>query len=152
MESIELKATEAGECPYLTEDGHLNPDAPFVDLSVRANPWPFYAALRRDQPVFHDPTIDMYLVSRFEDLQTVLADPHTFSVKHGYAEQNAKGFQTEFQEILRTKGGGFFHDGIMSDPPEHTRIRRLLEKAFTAHRVKQLEPEIRAIAVDVIEK
>ncbi|PHQ63703.1 MAG: cytochrome P450 [Sphingobium sp.] len=152
MESTQLKSAGADRCPFLTEDGHLKPDATMADLNVRANPWPFYEAIRRDSPVYHDPNIDMYLVSRFEDLQKVLADPLTFSVKHGYAEQNAKGFQAEFQEILRTQGGGFFHDGIMTDPPEHTRIRRLLEKAFTAHRVKQLEPDIREIAVNVIEK
>lgn len=152
MDSMDVKAGGGNSCPFLTEDGHLQADATFADLAVRANPWPFYEAIRRDSPVFHDPKIDMYLVSRFEDLQKVLADPHTFSVKHGYEEQSSKGFQEEFREILRTKGGGFFHDGIMSDPPEHTRIRRLLEKAFTAHRVKQLEPDIREIAIGVIEK
>src|ERR1700712_73955 len=152
MESLDLKETAAGGCPFLNAEGQLQPGATVADPDVRANPWPFYESIRRDHPVFHDPNIDMYLVSRFEDLQKVLADPHTFSVKHGYAEQSSKGFQDEFREILRTQGGGFFHDGIMSDPPEHTRIRRLLEKAFTAHRVKQLEPEIRSIAVEVIER
>lgn len=151
MDSIDFEATGTDRCPFLTEEGRLQPGATFADLSVRANPWPFYEAMRRDSPVYHDPKIDMYLVSRFEDLQKVLSDPLTFSVKHGYAEQHSKGFQDEFREILRTQGGGFFDDGIMTDPPEHTRIRRLLEKAFTAHRVKQLEPEIREIAVDVIE-
>lgn len=122
-----------------------------ADIRLRSDPFPFYRALRLEEPVRHDPEIDMYLVSRYEDLQKVLQDPITFSVKHGYDEQNAKGFQEEFRHIIATEGGGFFQDSIMTDPPEHTRIRRLLEKAFTAHRVKQLEPEIREIVTNVIE-
>ena len=39
----------------------------------------------------------------------------------------------------------------MEDPPAHTRVRRLTERAFTAHRVATLEPRITAIAVDLIE-
>ncbi|MEO7248544.1 MAG: cytochrome P450, partial [Novosphingobium sp.] len=57
----------------------------------------------------------------------------------------------EFKEILIRDGGGFFPDAIMSDPPYHTRIRKLMEYAFTAHRVKQLEPRIQEIVVNVIE-
>ena len=107
-----------------------------------------------DDPVHYDPELQMHLVSRFEDLQRVLSDPITFSVKHGYEEQSSKGFQDEFREIVDREGGGFINDsvGIMNDPPAHTRIRRLLEKAFTAHRVKALEPEIREIAVNLIEQ
>lgn len=148
MDSSEPKAQG---CPFLTGDGRLKADATFADLQVRANPWPFYEAIRRDDPVHHDANIDMYLVSRFEDLKVVLADPITFSVKHGYAEQSSKGFRQEWEEILEREGGGFFHDAIMADPPEHTRIRRLMEKAFTAHRVQLLEPKIREIAINVIE-
>ena len=40
----------------------------------------------------------------------------------------------------------------MTDPPYHTRIRKLMDKAFTAHRVKQLEPVIAAVVADLIEQ
>jgi cytochrome P450 len=40
----------------------------------------------------------------------------------------------------------------MTDPPEHTRVRRLLDGAFTAHRVKQLEPAITRVVIDLVEK
>jgi cytochrome P450 len=94
----------------------------------------------------------MYLVSRYEDLQTVLHDSDTFSMEKGYNEQFVKGYADEFKEILRREGGGYFVDVIMTDPPRHTRPRRLLEKVFTARRVKELEPRISAIAAGVIEK
>ncbi len=80
------------------------------------------------------------------------AIPITFSVNKGYHEQQAKGFAEEFQQILREKGGGYFPDAIMSDPPYHTRVRKLMESAFTAHRVKELEPRIEAVVNDLIDE
>ena len=148
---MNANAPAGGKCPFLDDAGHLATDATFTDMRVRDDPWTFYTAMRRDDPVHYDPQIDMYLVSRYEDLQQVFADPITFSVKHGYEEHFAKGFEDEFKSIIANEGGGLFSDCIMSDPPEHTRIRKLLENAFTAHRVKQLEPQIREIAVEMIE-
>src|SRR3546814_964475 len=52
---------------------------------------------------------------------------------------------------MNRDGGGFIRDIIACDPPGHTRLRRLLEKAFTAHRVKALEPGVRQIVIDLIE-
>ncbi|MES1263332.1 MAG: cytochrome P450, partial [Peristeroidobacter soli] len=76
--------------------------------------------------------------------------PLTYSDKHGYEAQYASGFFKEFREILERDGGGFFPDVIKDDPPAHTRVRRLLDKAFTAHRVATLEPGITRIIVDLI--
>jgi len=53
---------------------------------------------------------------------------------------------------LERDGGGYFPDAIMSDPPYHTHIRGLMDRAFTAHRVRELEPLITSIIVDVIDK
>jgi cytochrome P450 len=122
-----------------------------TDADIIARPKDFYRAMRHEDPVYHDPKLNMYLVSRYEDLQTVLRDPITFSVEKGYVEQYAKGYFEEFKQILERDGGGFFPDAIMTDPPEHTRIRRLLDKAFTAHRVKQLEPLITQLVVEMVE-
>jgi cytochrome P450 len=56
----------------------------------------------------------------------------------------------EFRNYLKEHGGGYFPDAIMSDPPYHTRIRKLMERAFTAHRVKELEPRLHAIVRDLV--
>ena len=143
---------EVGEgktCPYphlrdVLEEGTL------LDYQIQVSPNYYYQELRTRDPVHHDEKLGMYLVSRFEDLQTVDRDPITFSVERGYTEQYAKGFQDEFKQILERDGGGFFPDAIKTDPPYHTRIRRLMEKAFTAQRVKELEPGILGIARDII--
>jgi len=122
-----------------------------VDPLIRNNPFPFYRALRKQEPVYYDQKLDTYLVTRYEDAQAVLRDPITFSLEHGYQDRYANGYVDELAEIMNRDGGGFIRDIIATDPPAHTRLRRLIEKAFTAHRVKSLEPRIRQIVVDLIE-
>ncbi|PLK26144.1 cytochrome P450 [Novosphingobium sp. TH158] len=122
-----------------------------ADYAIQSQPHAFYAALRHGDPVHYDPKLDSWLVTRHEDIFFVQSDPITFSVNKGYHTQQARGMQAEFQEILKNEGGGYFPDAIMSDPPYHTRIRKLMENAFTAHRVKALEPRIAAVVAEVLE-
>ncbi len=138
-------------CPVAGQEVDLA-ETTLQDPKILARPNAFYWTMRHEDPVHYDEGLDMWLVSRYEDLQTVLADPITFSVEKGYKEQYAKGFIDEFKEILERDGGGYFPDAIMSDPPRHTRIRKLMEGAFTAHRVKQLEPEITEVVSSLIDK
>jgi cytochrome P450 len=107
--------------------------------------------MRAQDPVYYDAGIDTWLVTRYEDAQTVLRDPITYSLEHGYQDRYANGFVDELAEIMERDGGGFIRDIIACDPPGHTRLRRLIDKAFTAHRVKELEPRIRQIVIDLIE-
>ncbi len=123
-----------------------------ADHMIQAQPHAFYRALRKGDPVHLDPQLDSWLVTRHEDILAVQADPLTFSVNKGYHTQQARGMHEEFQDILRRDGGGYFPDAIMSDPPYHTRIRKLMENAFTAHRVKELEPRITEVVVELLEK
>ncbi len=134
------------------QDAKLIAEGTLLDPFVHKHPRRFYAAMRRLDPVHYDKSIDMYLISRWEDIQAIQRDPLTFSVNKGYHEQQAKGFAEEFQQILREKGGGYFPDAIMSDPPYHTRVRKLMENAFTAHRVKELEPRIEAVVGGLIDE
>ncbi len=143
--------TRMDSCPVAGHEVNLA-ETSLQDPKILARPNEFYWAMRHEDPVHYDPGLDMWLVSRYEDLQKVLADPITFSVQEGYQEQYAKGYIEEFKEILERDGGGFFPDAIMTDPPYHTRIRKLMEGAFTAHRVKQLEPEITEVVAGLIDK
>lgn len=120
------------------------------DYAIQAHPRDFYRAMRKGQPIYHDKGLNSWLVTRHEDIWAVQSDPVTFSVQHGYHEQQARGMQDEFRNYLREHGGGYFPDAIMSDPPYHTRIRKLMERAFTAHRVKELEPRLHQIVRDLI--
>ncbi|MFP5304214.1 MAG: cytochrome P450, partial [Gammaproteobacteria bacterium] len=122
------------------------------DPKILAQHTDFFRTLRTEDPVHYDEKIKMWLVSRYEDIVTVLRDPITFSDKRGYEAMYASGHFEEFKQILDRDGGGFFPDVIKDDPPAHTRVRRLMEKAFTAHRVATLEPGITRIIVGFIEK
>lgn len=125
---------------------HLSGNESRLDPLIRNNPFNFYRALRQQAPVFYDAQLDVYLVSRYEDVVTVLRDPITYSLEHGYQDRYANGHVEELAAIMNRDGGGFIRDIIAADPPAHTRLRRLLDKAFTAHRVKSLEPRVREIA------
>ncbi|MBP6683025.1 MAG: cytochrome P450 [Halioglobus sp.] len=151
MDSAQTQQQQAGQCPMSGQGTVDLAGMSLSDPAILAHPNAFYRAMRREDPVHYDSKLDMWLVSRYEDLQTVVKDPATFSLERGYQAQYAKGFSDEFREIVIKDGGGFFGDPIMTDPPYHTRIRKLMESAFTAHRVKELEPRITAIVADLIE-
>ena len=151
MDSPRPGTTATTECPVTGATMRLKGGESRVDPEIRHDPFPFYRALREQQPVYYDAKIDTWLVTRYEDARTVLLDPVTYSLEHGYQDRYANGFVDELAEIMNRDGGGFIRDIIAADPPKHTRLRRLLEKAFTAHRVKELEPRIRQIVIDLIE-
>ncbi len=151
MAASDTEVHVSGKCPMTGQGDIKLGEASLSDMAILARPNAFYRAMRTEDPVHYDAKLDMYLVSRYEDLQIVVKDPATFSLERGYQEQYAKGFNDEFREIVIRDGGGFFSDPIMTDPPYHTRIRKLMESAFTAHRVKELEPRITTIVGDLIE-
>ena len=121
------------------------------DPKVSAYPNAYYEAMRLGDPVHKDPQLGSWLVSRYDDLQTVFADPVTFAAGHGFRMLYASGFKDEFRAIMERDGGGYVEDAVPSDPPYHSRIRRLMDQAFTAHRVKTLEPTITGLVVAMIE-
>ncbi|RYD89692.1 MAG: cytochrome P450, partial [Sphingomonadales bacterium] len=146
-----MASQEAGTCPMASADRALLATGTLTDPAIRDHPDAFYAAMRRQEPVFYDAKLGAWLVSRYEDAQTVLRDAEAYSAERGYNNQFAKGFIDEFRGILEAEGGGFFPDVIKSDPPRHTRIRKLTDAAFSAHRVKALGPGIAEIAADLVD-
>jgi cytochrome P450 len=152
MEVTKAEGVEAAACPAGTGTSSPLGRVSLTDPLIVAHPNEFYRSMRREDPVYYDEKIGMYLVSRYDDVVAVLRDPITFSDKLGYEALYASGHFEEFKQILERDGGGFFPDAIKDDPPAHTRVRRLMENAFTAHRVATLAPGITAIVVDLIEK
>lgn len=138
--------TTSEQCPVM----HIKGGETRLDPQIRNNPFPFYRGLRAEQPVHYDPGLDVWLVSRYDDLMQVVRDDETFSVEQGYQDRWGGEHLAELTEILERDGGGLIRDP-MYDPPRHTRYRRLVEKAFTAHRVKTLEPRTQQIVIDIIE-
>lgn len=151
MTTTETQGKQAAECPMAGRHKVDLASASLTDPMIQARPNDFYWTMRSEDPVHFDEKLGMWLVSRHQDIVALLRDPVTYSDKHGYEKQYASGFFEEFKEILEREGGGFFSDAIKSDPPYHTRIRKLLDGAFTAHRVKTLEPGITRVIADLVE-
>jgi len=152
MGTQDTEAGSGGNCPVSGRGDFPLEGVSLTDAPILARPNAFYRALRSQDPVHYDRKLGMWLVSRYADVVALLRDPETFSDKQGYEAQYASGYFEEFRQILEREGGGYFPDVIKSDPPEHTRIRKLMDGAFSAHRVKTLEPAITRVIVDLVEK
>jgi len=105
-----------------------------------ADPYPFYARLRDEHPVYYNERMNFYALSRYDDIFHALRKPQIFS--------SAQGLTPAKDEISQL---GIPPTFIMMDPPDHTRLRRLITKAFTPDVVKELEPTIRQFVVDHVE-
>jgi cytochrome P450 len=120
---------------------------------VRADPYPYYAALRRESPIHQTiPGVPMFAVSRFEDVEFVLHHPEVFS---------STAFQALFQggiSLSPNSGALAGHRLIDSpmmisvDPPDHMKLRGIVNRGFTPRRIAALEPRLRALAEDFVAK
>lgn len=120
---------------------------PYPAPEVLADPYPFYEAMRSEQPVYREPKSGTYFVSRYEDVSNAVRNPVVFSSKR-------KLIPTDDAEIsaIRAKG---FPDSISltaHDPPEHQRYRSLVNRIFTPRHFKALEPKIRALANSLVDQ
>jgi cytochrome P450 len=120
-----------------------------LDPAQRADPYPTYALLRRERPVFYAPQYDLWVVTRYEDVLRVLKEDETFSSRialHSTPHEPAP-------EVRRVLDQGWPEMPIIveSDPPLHTRIRRPISRAFTPRRVAEMEPRIRALAQTLLD-
>jgi pimeloyl-[acyl-carrier protein] synthase len=111
------------------------------DPEFRANPYPHYPALLDGPPRKLELFLPTTLVARYDDVTTVLRDDATFSVK-----------RPEMPMRDRVDPFGGAATILTSDPPAHTRLRRLVSKAFTPRRVRELEPRIRAITGELLDR
>ncbi len=105
--------------------------------AVRADPWPYFAWLRRHAPVSYVDTLDAWMVSRYDDIAGVLRDPQTFS-SIAMRRQSSPG---------DADGGAY--NVITADPPEHTRLRRLLQDEFRMRPLRELEPRIHTLVAEL---
>jgi len=107
---------------------------PFLP-TVRENPYPYYAYLRRHAPVYQVPGAEVWVISRYPDVLFVLRNPQIFSSAVPRALQ--LGDLTPF-----APGAPPF---IATDPPAHTRVRKLVNRAFTPRRIASLASGLREV-------
>ena len=116
-----------------------------LDPEVLANPYPLYERLRTEAPVYWDPYLHAWVVTRYADVITVL---HRFSANRTPTpEQLAAIGLAELAPVAQV----MVKQMLFMDAPDHTRLRGLASTAFTPARVEALRSHIREILDDLLE-
>jgi cytochrome P450 len=106
-----------------------------LDVPRRDDPYPYYAMLRREEPVHYSPVEDIWVLTRFADCLGAFSDPQLWS-----SQRRGNLLNDLPERVGRTVG--------TTDPPRHTFARRLVNKAFTPRTVAGLEPLIRKVSAE----
>jgi cytochrome P450 len=106
------------------------------------DPYPIYARLREEAPVYRNETDDFWALSRHADVLAAFKDWRRFSNTQGVSIDPA----------ARAGGARAGISFLALDPPEHTRFRSFVSRGFTPRRVAALEPRIREIAAEYLDE
>lgn len=116
---------------------------------VRANPYPFYAQLRTQDPVYWDEEMGFWVLTRYADIASVYTDDR-FS--------RAQGLMSNFQRLAESEKRiaepvyrSFSKTMFYADPPYHTHLRGLMNNAFTPRRVEKMRPYIQRIVDELLD-
>ena len=105
------------------------------DYAFQDDPYPTYRRLRDEAPVHHSAADDLWVISRHADVFGVLRDDETFSNRMGVS-LDATAWSPDAHRVMSF---------LALDGAEQSRIRKLVSAAFTPRRVRELEPEVRAL-------
>jgi cytochrome P450 len=111
-----------------------------MDPAVRASPYPYYAELRRHAPLCQVDPGNLWAISRYEDVMAVLKNPQLFS---------SKGFRNAFLQPWLPYNP-VVESMLFQDPPRHTQLRALVNRAFTPAALARLEPMLRACSEQLV--
>ncbi|GAA1998220.1 cytochrome P450 [Nakamurella flavida] len=120
-----------------------------TDPAVLADPYPVYARLRAAGPLVRDPGRDSFLLTRFADVNAALRDRRLGrAYAHRYTDaefgrESTAGSWPRWEESERWSL-------LNLEPPDHTRLRRLVTAVFTARAVAALRPQIERISADTL--
>ena len=122
-----------------------------ASAEFKANPFPFLARLRASEPVYRttlpDKTV-LWLLSRYDDVTALLRDERfTKNRRHALTEEQLRKLPWTppmFRPLERNM--------LDLDPPDHTRLRSLVHKAFTPSLVEQMRSRTQAIADDLLDR
>jgi cytochrome P450 len=132
-----MKADSAAEAPLSLSN--------LLDPEVLADPYPLYHRLRAHDPVYWDPYLHAWVVTRYEDVITVLS---RFSAARTPTPEYFEALGApEVSPIARL----MVKQMLFMDPPAHTRLRRLAGPAFLPGRVRALRCHIQDIATRLID-
>jgi pimeloyl-[acyl-carrier protein] synthase len=143
---LEGDRTEGGEVPMSTNDTlAFNPFLP----EVHQNPYPLYHRLRAEDPVHRSP-LGMWVLTRHADVLAVLRDPRMSRDPRRSQRIELLRTSAEVDELLSSEEAA--PSMLFVDPPDHTRLRALVNKAFTPAAVERLRPRVEAIVAGLLDR
>ena len=109
------------------------------DYAIDADPYPAWKRLRDEAPVYWNEKYGFYALSRYADVLEGFLDVETFQSSHGILLEiiTDEPYDTSMM--------------IMTDPPKHTSLRKLVSRAFTNRRIADSEPMIRQVPNDLLD-
>lgn len=123
----------------------------FASDDGRADPYPLYARIRAAAPVSRT-MLGPLVVSGYDDCLAVLRDPR---LGRGIGRDDAGGGLGALVGVQQDRGDFFSaaqHNMLLADPPDHTRLRQLVSRAFTPRRVEGLRPTMEALVDDLLDE
>jgi hypothetical protein len=108
---------------------------------VHEDPYPIYARLRTEAPVYRNEALGFWALSRHADVLAGFRDWQHFSNRNGVS-LDLDAFHRDAETTMSF---------LAMDPPRHDRLRALVSRGFTPRRVSSLEPHIRALSVRYLE-
>ena len=129
---------------YLDDHGDDDADLSSHDSFTSGVPHATFTRLRRDDPVHWTPETDgsgFWSITRYGDALAVSRDVETFTSSRGIRLEEMDDDQLEARGTM-----------MELDPPEHTRLRRLVNRGFTRRTVESYEHSIRALAAEVLDE
>ena len=122
-----------------------------TDLEVQDDPFGYYRERLAECPVWHEEELDLYVVGGLPEARQVLADTATFSNRPAARPQNASAAAIAYQRVLVERGWPRIGSLQRLDPPAHTRHRAMLNRVFSAGRIRELTPRIDEIASELVD-
>ncbi|WP_040837561.1 cytochrome P450 [Nocardia brevicatena] len=111
------------------------------DYAFHEDPYPTYARLRAEAPLYHNPDLDFYALSRHADVTGAFRDSTRLSSANGVSLDPAAWGPHAHKTM----------SFLAMDDPRHMRMRRLVYKGFTPKRVAEMETRIREITLEHLE-
>lgn len=115
----------------------MTTDPDVFSSEFREDPYPFYAELRENRPVYREPRYGGYLLTRFDDVLEALIDPATFSSAQGPGPMPSSTLSSAAALPA-------------TDPPHHDQLRALVSRGFTPRRVSESEPRIESLSRQLV--
>jgi cytochrome P450 len=122
--------------------------SPLDDPSMLENPYPLYQQIRSTDPVHWWDALKVWVLTRYADVVTALHDP-LMSTERILPELEALPLAQ--REAQRPQYESLARQMAFVDPPEHTRLRSLVNKAFTPRAVEALRPRVQSIVDDLLD-